>query len=233
MQPTYIRGLAATWDRDLNGSRYAREAFDRSLRLFNAGRLQVPLLLDHNFDHVAGDVLELRTGKSGFEITARIDAVGEQLERIGAMTAVGPLGLSVGVSYAHADVERRAGELLIRDGIVREVSLGTLAQIANQAGGPAHTLDQLARSTVQPMPTAGHAAVPALCERCAAGLSAAIARPAHPAFDQVWHCPHKSTTVQATVREGRVTGWHFLAPVSEQQHAEMMQQRQAAARNTA
>lgn len=230
-QPTYIRGMAATWSADGNGTKYDRGAFERSVRLFAAGRLQVPLLLDHDFDQVAGDVLELRAGKNGLEVTAVIAAEGEQLKRIAVMTAAGPLGLSTGMAYAFGDCDRRGGEIVIRDGILREVSLGTLAEVANQAGGPVYVLDQVARSTLQPMPTAGHVELPQLCERCATGLMAAVARPHYVAFDQVWHCAHRSTTVQANVREGRVVGWHFLSPVTAAQHSEMMEQRQRAARS--
>jgi hypothetical protein len=207
MQPEFLRGLAATWGTDKNGTRYDREAFARTLRLIGAGRLHIPLLWGHDFDRQHGELLELRAIDEGLEITARIDT---------PPTVAGPLGLSVGMVYAPGD------------GIVREVSLGTLDDVANQGGGPAVALDQVASGFVA-LGTAGHTALPALCPHCSAGLAAAVANPRHPQFDQLWHCPHENTTVQANVRAGRVTGWHFLAPVTAEQHQQMIDQRQRAA----
>lgn len=218
-QPEFLRGLAATRGTDKNGTRYDREAFARTLRLFGAGRLHIPLLWGHDFDRQHGELLELRAIDEGLEITARIDT---------PPTAAGPLGLSVGMVYAPGDCDRQAGELVIRDGIVREVSLGTLDEVANQGGGPAVALDQVASGLVA-LGTAGHTALPALCPHCSAGLAAAVANPKHPQFDQLWHCPHENTTVQANVRAGRVTGWHFLSPVTAAQHQQMIDQRQRAA----
>jgi hypothetical protein len=219
MQPEFLRGLAATWGTDKNGTRYTREAFARTLRLFGAGRLRIPLVWGHDFDHELGELLELRTTDAGLEITARIDT---------PPTDPGPYGLSVGMVYDHSACDRADGELVVRDGIVREVSLGSASVVANQGGGPAAVLDQVATGFVE-LGSAGHAALPGLCPHCAAGLAAAVANPMHPAFDQLWHCPHENTTVQANVRAGRVTGWHFLSPVTAAQHQQMIDQRQRAA----
>ena len=89
MSPVYYRGLAASWDKDLNGNRFSKQTFDRSVRLFDAGLLRVPLLLDHDFGQVVGEVLELRAGEDGIEITAIQQASEVQFERIAAM-AVAP-----------------------------------------------------------------------------------------------------------------------------------------------
>lgn len=226
MQPTFIRGITATWAADLNGSRFSRETFERTLRLFGAGKLRIPLLWGHDFDRPIGDVLELCLVKSGLECTAVITTDAQQLEQFAGGSLTGPWGLSIGINYAPSDCERRGTENHIADGIVREVSAGVLAQTANQAAGPAQMFDREARSMLQPLPTMGHAAMPTMCEHCATGLSAAIARPQHAAFDQVWHCPHHQTTVQANVAQGRVTGWHFLAPVTAEQHAAMIRDKQ-------
>ena len=216
-QPEFIRGIAATWHADRNHTRYTREAFDRTIRLFSAGRLRIPLLSGHDFDRELGELLELQTTGAGLEIVARIDT---------PPTDPGPYGLSVGMVYDQGDCDRADDELVVRDGIVREVSLGAVGIVANQGGGPAVALDQVASGFVT-LGSAGHAALPGLCPHCAAGLVAAIANPAHPAFDQLWHCPHENTTVQANVRAGRVTGWHFLSPVTAEQHEQMIRQRRA------
>lgn len=214
MQPEYIRGLAATWDTDKNGTRYARDAFDRSRRLFDAGRLRIPLLWGHDFTREHGELIELRPTKAGLEITARVTE---------PPSPAGPLGLSVGMVYSVDDAERLGAEIVVRDGILREVSFGTVDEVANVAGAVA-SLDQVATS-FEALTSAGHAALPTLCAHCAAGLSAAVARPQPTSFDQLFHCPHHSTTVQANVQAGRVTGWHFLSPVTAEQHAAMIQQR--------
>lgn len=219
-QPEFLRGLAATWDTDKNGTRYTREAFERSMRLFEAGRLPIPLLWGHDFDRQHGELIELRATDAGLEITAAL---------FGPPPTAEGLGLSVGMAYAIGDAERLDGELLIRDGILREVSLGTADEVANSSGGPAALLGQESRRYVEALATAGHAKLPGVCPHCAAGLAAAVANPKVAAFDQLWHCPHEATTVQANVRGGHVTGWHFLAPVTTEQHQQMIEQRQRAA----
>lgn len=135
-QPEFVRGLACTWTPDRNGNRFTREAFERSRRLFDAGRLRIPLLWSHDFEQEHGEVLELRAGKLGLEVTARVDRMPSQ---------PGPYGLSVGTISTDAD--RAKG--VIEDCILREISLGTMAQIANAGGGEVQLFDQVLNGTLQ------------------------------------------------------------------------------------
>ena len=134
------------------------------------------------------------------------------------------------MAYGVADCERGAGELLIHDGILREVSLGTVDEVANAGGGPAMPLDRQVIGFAVALADAGHAPLPEFCPHCAAGLLASTARPQIGSFDQLAYCEHHATTVLANVQLGRVIGWHFLSPVTAEQHDAMIQQRHRAAR---
>jgi hypothetical protein len=220
VQPEFVRGLAATWARDRNGNRFERSAFERTVRLFNAGRIAIPVLLNHDFGEVAGEVLELQATETGLEVTAKLSAI-EALGRLA--TKQEPLGFSVGFAYALQDVDRVNDELVLRDGVLREVTIGTLAQQAVEGGGPIDRFDGYLQGMMQQLQTAGHAAVPGLCAHCTTALVTMVANPKHQSFDQLWHCPHQETTVLAKVRDRRVTGWHFLSPVSADEHLAMVE----------
>lgn len=223
MSKVFIRGMAVTWKVDRNDTRYLPGAFDRSVRLFNAGRLAIPLLVDHDPAQAIGSVIDLAVTPEGLDITAEVDTSSNP-DALAQLSAAGPMGLSAGVFHSHADRTVSDGQNVVSDGVLWEVTLGSLRDLANTEGG-VHVMDQSTIGRMVTLESQGHSKVPGLCEKCLVQLLTLCERPIE-SYEAVMHCPHQDTTVQVLVHKGCVQRWVFQGPVSAAEHAAMLATRE-------
>lgn len=224
MAQQFIVGIAASWQIDRNGTLFARGAFARSIRLLTAGRLQIPLLLDHDPRKPIGEVLELIENDEGLEMTASFDAELPGGSELTQMSAVNGVGLST--RSWHGDAMRRQGDgfVEILDGVIAEISVAV--DPANAVRRLQLLSEQIYGSVAGGEPRHQHAPLPDVCAECAALLGAQIARPV-PAFDFWQHCEHRATLTEASVAAGDVVSWTMTSPISRAQFDQRVRARHA------
>lgn len=130
-----FHGLASVPLPDRQGDVLPLAAFAQSVTEFKAGRLVLPILLDHDPARQIGSVLALDLTDAGLEVTAQLalglDGGREALERMKA----GPVGLSIGFRPVPGSITQQGALRVIGNVDLHEISV-----VSIPANGSARTL---------------------------------------------------------------------------------------------